>query len=225
MLEIGGIPVEVPLLKITCKAGQDEIRTLQGNEHFSWLFFTSVNGVHCFFQLLDYYGIDKKVLVRSKFAAVGHKTAGALEKYGFQTDFIPSVYSAETMTNEFSLSNVYTDGPILLIRGNRSRNVLPDWFREKGIQFTQLEVYETGRNVSVKDELNHQLQQNNLDIITFTSPSSVEAFMDMKETNITADVLIACIGTTTGERAQDFGLRNLLIPDEFTIDGMLEKNR
>lgn len=38
VLEIGGIPVEVPLLKITCKAGQDEIRTLQGNEHFSWLF-------------------------------------------------------------------------------------------------------------------------------------------------------------------------------------------
>ncbi|TRM12845.1 uroporphyrinogen-III synthase [Lentibacillus cibarius] len=222
--KLGGIPIEVPLLQILCKGGREEMELLQRNEQFSWLFFTSVNGVHCFFTLLNHYGAaTEEILAGSKFAAVGHKTARELEKHGFQADFIPSVYSAETMTKEFTLPNTYTDKPILLIRGNRSRNILPDWFKEQGIPFRQMEVYETGFNFAMKDELNRQLQQNKPDIITFTSPSSVEAFMKMKETQDKTDALIACIGTTTEERAMDFGLRNLLIPDEFTIDGMLDK--
>ncbi|RYG74836.1 uroporphyrinogen-III synthase [Lentibacillus lipolyticus] len=222
VIEQGGIPVEVPLLKISCRDGQEEMISYLQNEHFGWLFFTSVNGVHCFFRLLDHYNVDKRTFAGSNIAAVGHKTASALDEHGFQTNFIPSVYSAETMTREFRLSDAQTDEPILLIRGNKSRNTLPDWFKEQGIRFVPLEVYETGCNFAATDELNAQLEQNKLDFITFTSPSSVEAFMTMKKPECTTDAQIACIGTTTGDRAREFGLHNLLIPDEFTIDGMLD---
>ncbi|WP_343753710.1 uroporphyrinogen-III synthase [Lentibacillus halophilus] len=223
VLERGGNPSVVPLLTISCKNHQDVMKPLQENTYFSWLFFTSVNGVHCFFQLLNFYNIDKAVLAESKLAAVGQKTAKALDEYGYQVDFIPSVYNAETMRNEFNYSNTHTDEHILLIKGNRSRRVLPDWFKEQGIPFEQMEVYETARNDASKDELNRQLRYNHPDIITFTSPSSVDAFMTLKETAISVNATIACIGTTTGERALDFGFRCPVVPNEFTIDGMLDQ--
>ncbi|WP_010531139.1 uroporphyrinogen-III synthase [Lentibacillus jeotgali] len=221
ILQFGGIPVEVPLLKISCKRDEGIKELSQSPELFRWLFFTSANGVHCFFQLLKEEGINYNFLTGSKFAAVGCKTAHALENYGFQADFIPSTYSAEAMTHEFFVAYSRIEEPVLVIRGNKSRDILPCWLKEKGTRFETVEVYETGARFSKKDELNAILEQDNLDVLTFTSPSSIDAFMEMKEEQIRYLPPIVCIGTTTKDRASEWGLTHLLVPEEFTIDGMM----
>ncbi|QKY69593.1 uroporphyrinogen-III synthase [Lentibacillus sp. CBA3610] len=221
--QYGGIPVEVPLLKISCKYDEDVINLIQNQRQNKWLFFTSANGVDCFFQILNDYHVDQGLFSEAKFAVVGRKTARALESYGYRADFMPTTYNAETMTNEFFAGYAYMEEPVLLVRGNWSRNELPDWFQEHGIQFQTLEVYETGYHFAMKEKLNAILTQNDLDVITFTSPSSVDAFMKMKETKLNYNLPIACIGTTTEKRASEAGFVNLLVPDEFTIDGMLAR--
>ncbi|TFJ93975.1 uroporphyrinogen-III synthase [Lentibacillus salicampi] len=223
VLQSGGTPVEIPLLQISCK-GDEAIKKLrQTRETFRWLFFTSVNGVHCFFQFLGNGAIDNAFLADSKFAAVGRKTAQALESHGYQADFIPSTYSAEAMANEFFAIYPCIEEPVLIIRGNRSRDVLPLWLDKQGIHFQMVEVYETGYRFSEKDNLNAILKQYDLDVMTFTSPSSVDAFMEMKEVPVKNLPPSVCIGTTTEARASAFGLTNLLVPNEFTIDGMLKR--
>src|SRR5699024_10574796 len=221
IMQSGGIPVEVPLLEISCKC-HDACRKLnQNRELFKWLFFTSTNGVHCFFQMLEQSAMGNAFLAESKFAAVGRKTANALKSYGYRTDFIPTVYSAEAMTKEFFAKYSQIEEPVLFIRGNRSRDILPVWFKKQGVRFQQLEVYESRYRFSERAHLNEMLKQKNLDAITFTSPSSVDAFMEFKEQALNSLPPIVCIGTTTEERASDFGLTNCLVPNEFTVDGML----
>ncbi|SFA68825.1 uroporphyrinogen-III synthase [Lentibacillus halodurans] len=218
----GGIPVEVPLLNIFCKCNKDNIWMIQNLERYQWIFFTSANGVHCFFQLLNEYSMHP-LLSKSKFAVVGRKTAHVLEKFGYRAEFIPTTYSAEAMTKEFFTMYSSMEEPVLLVQGNWSRNILPDWFQEQGICFQALEVYETSYHFTVSGQLNQLLSQNHIDVVTFTSPSSVDAFMEMKEVWCHHDLPIACIGTTTEQRASAYGLTNLIVPDEFTIEGMLAR--
>ncbi|WP_164668465.1 uroporphyrinogen-III synthase [Virgibacillus doumboii] len=223
VLQYGGTPVEVPLLRISCKDIPDKRQVFMNLHRYKWVFFTSANGVECFFKLAKKYKCTSDVLSECKLAAVGHKTASCLSDHGYEAHFIPSTYNAEVMANEFTANHSKMEEPILLIRGNRSRDVLPVWFNELEITFDQLEVYETAYNFQAETELNRVIQREKLDFITFTSPSTVEAFFEMKKNQITSYPEFVCIGTTTSERAAELGIKHTLTPENFTIDGMLNE--
>lgn len=215
----GGIPVVVPLLKITGIDNEKNKRILRQLTNYLWIFFTSANGVHYFFELLHKYNMDTSLLKYKKIAVVGHKTENELRKFGFAADFIPSIYDADTMSSEF-LDHTSDKGPILLVRGNRSRDVLPHMFIEQGMNFDCITVYETVYNYPVKEQLNEVLKEETIDFITFTSPSTVEAFVEMAIEKV--DNPCVCIGTTTEKKARDLRFNSLLTPKEFTVDAMIE---
>lgn len=223
VLQYGGKPIELPLLKISCKDKPKNKQLFENLHCYKWIFFTSANGVECFFRLAKQYMWTNDVFVKMKFAAVGHKTAQTLEAYGYHADFIPTTYNAEVMASEFVEQYTVTKEKLLLIRGNRSRDVLPDFFTEHEIHYHVMEVYETMYNFDVKAELNQLLSHDTLDFITFTSPSTVEAYIEMKENKIRNNSVFVCIGTTTEERASELGITNIVTPQLFTIDGMLEQ--
>lgn len=223
VLQFGGVPIEVPLLKIACKDSQADSYPFQHLHHYKWIFFTSSNGVDCFFKRANLHHCERKVSAECKLAAVGHKTAQALEGYGYHASFIPTTYNADVMASEFLSRFKRDETPILLVRGNRSRDVLPEVFTKQNISFDSIVVYETLYNFQVTDELNRVLNQEDPDFITFTSPSTVEAFFKMDEGVTTSDAVHACIGTTTEKRAEELGFTNIIAPTQFTIDGMLEE--
>lgn len=220
VIQYGGKPLEVPLLNVSCKDHNQNVQTFHDLHSFQWLFFTSANGVEYFFQLAKKYEVNLAILKEKQFAVVGHKTADALKRFGFTADFIPSTYNADVMASEFLNKSTET-GPVLLIRGNRSRDVLPTEFTTYGLSFHSLEVYKTTYNYAMTDRLNNMLSENNYDFITFTSPSTVEAFMEMAR--VKSNKTCVCIGTTTEHRAREFGFTDIITPKEFTIDGMLER--
>ncbi|WP_099158669.1 uroporphyrinogen-III synthase [Virgibacillus ndiopensis] len=225
VLQFGGIPIEVPLLKISCKDGFYNNQLLRNLQQYKWIFFTSVNGVNCFFELLktNYVFHD---FINYQVAAVGEKTEEALQKHGVSVDFIPSTYNAEMMAKEFLFAYPFA-GPVLLVRGNRSRDVLPVEFRKKYITFDTIEVYETTYNYQSSNKLNDLFIDPTIDFITFTSPSTVEAFIDLinsDENLINAKKTVCvCIGTTTEQKANELGFINTIIPNHFTIDEMLNR--
>lgn len=222
ILKYGGQPIEVPLLEIICKKRSKE--DFQHISTYEWIFFTSSNGVNCFFQLLKEH--NQLELIRScKLAVVGHKTEDALKRYGLNADFIPTVYNAETMANEFM--DVYPNenkGRILLVRGNISRPTLPVEFKKHGYQVDLIEVYETVSHYQMKDRLNKQITDYHIDFITFTSPSTVHAFVAMVDYSAGyKDLVCVCIGTTTEEAARQAGFKTILVPHTFTVEGMVER--
>lgn len=215
--ELGGIPIEVPLLAISCKDTEASQHIFSKMGEFKWIFFTSANGVHCFFTLAKKYNM--KQLQGQRLAAVGHKTDLALKKYGYQAEFIPTTYHAEAMAEEF-LQQFPKAGGILLVRGNLSRDTLPVEFTKHNVPHVLLEVYETGYNYAMKGRLNELLTEDLIDFITFTSPSTVEAFVKMVDTIPKKNYI--CIGTTTEQRATELGIQSITPPEEFTIEAMLE---
>lgn len=222
ILEKGGIPFEVPLLTINCKYSSANDYIIESLAKYEWIFFTSSNGVECFFEIIN-RSKQSYDLSLCKFAAVGTKTEMALTKHGYRADFIPTIFNADTMANEFSINHINC-GPILLVRGNRSRDVLPDQLSEKGYYFDLFEVYETVHNQKVKHELNNLLNNEKIDFLTFTSPSTIDAFIGMvdKMTDFNTYTCV-CIGTTTEKRAREVGFNTIIVPETFTIEGMVEQ--
>ncbi len=213
----GGIPIIIPLLKISCKDEARNKNILSQLDRFRWVFFTSANGAQCFFQMLHRYQVPMEIMQEKKIAAVGVKTGESLESYGITADFIPTIYNAETMAEEFLENDV--SGPILLVRGNLSRDVLPRVFSQQGMDFDWVEVYETIPKVENEEKLRNILQEP-YDFITFTSPSAADAFYQF--TGAAVEKPCVSIGTTTEKRLAQLGFPNIITAKEFTIDGMIE---
>lgn len=221
VLQYGGTPVEVPLLKIACTERDGDKSILQKLSNYQWIFFTSSNGVDCFMQLAMKQQISMTKLKQKKYAVVGHKTEKALNKYELNTAFIPTVYNADHMADEF-LAQYPEAGPLLLVRGNRSRDILPNRFSEHGVSFDIIEVYASEYNEQAAAALKAAFAAHRFDFLTFTSPSTVDAFLEAKGADLATDgAICVCIGTTTEQRAREAGFRHLLTPEQFTIEGML----
>lgn len=217
--EAGGQPIVVPLLDITCLAQERHEKLQQPFDRFEWLFFTSANGVECFFEKLDH---ASDTVAACRMAVVGTKTEQALKKYGYVATFIPTTYNADTMASEFI--EKHPDAKrLLLVRGNRSRPVLPDEFARHGYDIETLEVYETTVNRNARVALQTVLSQNKLDFITFTSPSTVKAFAELVDVQKYLHLVCVCIGTTTQKAVLEQGFKQTVVPDEFTIEGMVEQ--
>jgi uroporphyrinogen-III synthase len=218
--QCGGNAYITPLLKVNSVVSTNHLQIFENLQHYEWIFFTSANGVHCFFDIWK-CNFESGNLKDHKIAVVGPKTNDVLREYGYQAAFIPSIYNAKTMAAEF-LSKYDTKHPVLFIRGQLSSNILPDAFTKAGLDYECLIVYETCVNNESRAMLNERLGRGDIDYITLTSPSTVDAFFSLIE-NVSQieGKEIVCIGTTTENRAIEKGLSKLLVPKDFTIEGMI----
>ncbi|GEN51899.1 uroporphyrinogen-III synthase [Halobacillus faecis] len=215
----GGVVYHAPLLSFQLNDSESHQEILTRLHDYSWVFITSANGVKFFFELLKRYGV--KVPPHLKFAIIGSKTEKRLSDYGFQADFIPSKYHASSMGEEF-LAKKPLPGPILYIRGSRSRDALPRMFADKGVFFHSMTVYDTLLVESKKPELLTWIQERKIDALTFTSPSTVRAFVSMVKDQ-GAEIPCFCIGPTTANEAEKCGFTNIHVPEQFTIPHLLKQ--
>ena len=209
----GGRAVITPLLRIQCLPYSLKDKT-NVSEHFDWIFFTSKNGVNCFMK-------QRPNLNGCKIAVVGPKTAIAVEKFGYGVDFIPTTYNAEVMAAEF-LDTYKHSGLVLFVRGKLASPILLNAFTRAQRPYTCVEVYDTTINIAEKAHLCSSVREEAIDFITFTSPSTVDAFMQLTSEENQKDIPAVCIGTTTEKRALEVGFAQTIVPRTFTIEGMLE---
>lgn len=220
--EQGGLPIEVPLLKISCKHVEEPKKITKLLSECEWLFFTSANGVYCFLSMIGSVKKWNKLVNQCRIAVIGDKTAVALREFGHKAHFIPTVYKASVMAEEF-LSKYPEVERVLLIRGSLAREELFNRLKKQDLLVQALEVYDTVFNYEVSSELNNQLQLNLFDFLTFTSPSTVEAFVHMAHKQQYSHIPIVCIGPTTKEYAEKYGFTKIITPKQFTIEGMVEQ--
>lgn len=226
----GGIPIEVPLIHTELPKEQEAIERIKNNieriHDFDWLIFTSANGVRSFFTYWErYVRMPITALHKCKIAAVGPKTMAPLKDKGIRVDVMPDVYEASHLFASLKGLLKGTER-ILLARGNLAKTEIVDRLRELGCETTDLVVYETKCNEQVREQLYGYLQRGDLDVITFTSPSTVQFFVSLLEgtdwrTRIDG-ITIACIGTVTRDAAIECGMDVHVMPQHFTVDDLLE---
>jgi len=222
--ELGAEVVEFPTISIAPPGDYKPMdRAIAQLQQYDWLFFTSVNGVQSFFNRLRHFGNDSKDIDHLKVVAIGPETAGRLQDEGVHVYLVPAKYQAEGILEGLNSTEI-RGRRILMPRAAKAREILPETLRQWGASVDVVQAYETVLPPNCHFGL-RELFEKQIDAITFTSSSTVENFLRLLEgedpNQILQAVIVACIGPITARTAMDSGLRVDIVPDEYTIPGLV----
>jgi uroporphyrinogen III methyltransferase / synthase len=223
--KLGAQCLEAPAIKIIPPesfAGLDA--ALVGLSRYRWLIFTSVNGVDCFFQRLHHTGRDTRALAGLKVAAIGAPSAARLEQFGVVADIVPLEFRAEGVVAALA-GRIEPGMRVLIPRAAVARDVLPEELAKAGAEVDVVEAYRTVTADTDGALLAEKLAAGDLDLITFTSSSTVTnllAILGPKAALMVAKTRVACIGPITASTCLEHGIKPDVIAEEFTIAGLVE---
>lgn len=217
----GGIPHAIPLIDFVPISG--EIEPLACLDDYNWLVFTSRNGVEFFFRLLEQMTRPASM---PKIAVIGSKTKEALEDIGYTPDFIPDEFVAEAFAAQF-IEHLQQKDKVLIAKGNLARSVICHEINHFGAKCEEIIVYKTIFPEANELLLIDKLQSGKIDIVTFTSSSTVDHFVDaVRKHGVQKEVeklTIACIGPVARKTAENHGLVVDICPaHEYTVNAMIE---
>lgn len=223
---LGGESVEFPTISLTEPEDYAPLdRALAHLSCYDWLIFTSVNGVEFFFNRMSALNYDIRSLAGSRICAIGPQTAKALQAMMLKVDYMPVAYQAEEIIK--GLKDKITPGTrILLPRADIARKVLPEELAGFGATVDEVIAYQTVTGEGDASLLRQQLAQGEIDLVTFTSSSTVRNFMailkDWDPVSLLGLTRVACIGPITARTAIEMGLTVDIQAKEYTIDGLLQ---
>jgi len=215
-----------PTITILPPASWNELdEAIKSLSEYDWILFNSVNGVKYFFKRLDFQKKDTRYLNGINIGAIGPGTAASLMDKGINPDLIPDHYWAEGVVEGLKKS-LLVGKKILLPRPVIARDYIPKKLTESGAMVDVVEAYQTVKPKYSQHQLSMLLKDGVIDIITFTSPSTVDNFLDLlKGQSIFKELLkakVACIGPITAQRAAEKGLKVDIVPDEYTVDALVK---
>lgn len=139
---------------------------------YNHIILTSVNAVNMFFSYILENNIDIRS-ISAKFSVVGLATKKALELRGIQTFKLGDEFVSESLLD--SLKDDLKDGESVLIPcSSKSREYLKDSISSLGLNVDKVHIYDTVCG-TIKDER----VLNEVDMILYTSPSTVENMIKM----------------------------------------------
>jgi uroporphyrinogen III methyltransferase/synthase len=223
--EYGADPVEMPTIQIVPPSSWEPLdRSIADIRSYDWLIFTSVHGVQAFFERFEVQQRSLTDLQGHKICAIGPATAEALQTRGVPVDVMPSEYRAEAVVE--ALSDLPLEGSRMLIpRAAVARDVLPRALTARGAHVDVVEAYRTVLPATdLEADTWRLLEQQAIDVVTFTSPSTVTNFARLTgEANLSQllrEAVVACIGPITADTARSHGLTPMIVPHEYTIPAL-----
>ncbi|MGM7702207.1 uroporphyrinogen-III synthase [Pseudalkalibacillus sp. Hm43] len=219
----GGEALVIPLLSFQSPNDPKMIKqAVQKLHSYQWVIFTSQNAVRFFMESLEEAGQPIERLHTCKVAAIGKKTLERLEAYGVNVDFYPSEFVAEQFAKEF-IEWIQPGEKILLPHGNLARTTIRDELLENGYEVDAVITYETVADTYRKAELREAITNASVDIVTFTSSSTVHFFFELLGDGTALEgCLTACIGPITAETLEQYAITPDIIAEEYTIDGLVQ---
>lgn len=223
---LGAEVIELPTIEIVPPSSWKGVdRAIAQLRSYHWVIFTSANGVNFFFQRIREREKTREVLAGLKICAIGPATAEQLTKRGARIDYIPKEFVAESILRGFKRMGI-GGKQILLARAKKARDVLPEGLRRMGARVDVVEAYRTIKPRGGAMRLKRLLKKKEVDVITFTSSSTVNHFIDLlkKEDvkNLLKGVALACIGPITARTLKEAGLTVHIQPREYTIPGLTQ---
>ncbi|OQY55316.1 MAG: uroporphyrinogen-III C-methyltransferase [Desulfobacteraceae bacterium 4572_88] len=226
--DLGADCLECPTIKVTPPYDWAKLDTAIDNlSAYHWIVFTSVNGVKFFFQRLFERGKDVRALHHLRTAAIGPVTAKRLLDFGLNSDILPENYRAEAVVAAFENEDVRGKN-ILLPRAKEARPILPVELGKMGANVDEIATYHTRQASENADVLIENLRSRAIDMVTFTSSSTVKNFKSLLPADGTdletlmQGVTVASIGPITSDTAKELGFEVHITAESFTIPGLCE---
>ncbi len=223
----GASVLEVPTIEIRPRPEKEIDTILERLSEYDWVIFTSANGVEVLLGRARHLGIS--VLAEAEtgpsVCAIGPATADRVRDYGGRVDFVPSRYQAEGILESFLERNpVPLSGlRILIPRASRARSILPRRLRELEAEVDVLPVYDTIVPPGSREKLSQVLRDQEPDLVTFTSSSTVRHFVSLAEDSQSLKrYRYAAIGPITAGTAEEHGLQVVVQAGKSTIPDLVE---
>ena len=214
--ELGAEVVDYPCIRTVAREENPELEEAIGNlSRYRGLVFTSPAGPEIFFRRLRAAGRDARALSGLTLAAIGPKTAKAMERFGVTADLVPETYDSDHLAKALEA----VEGPVLLCRASRGSTALPEMLERKGIPFADVPVYDTVYAAPAPQKVDALLGETLL--VTFTSASTVRGFVESLPGRDLKNVIGCCIGKQTEAEAKKYGLATV-VSQEATMESLVE---
>ncbi len=228
LLDLGAKPILFPTIQIMPLDDLSGlVQAIQRLGSYDWLIFTSINAFSIFWGQWLAAGSGIESLEALKIATVGSVTAQVVAQHGLKADFTPAKFVAANIAA--GLGDV-TGQKILLPQAEMARPMLTALLNQAGAIVHGIPIYHTVP-APVNPETLTELQTG-LDVITFTSGSTVQYFVQLLEKQTIPLLqqvkfeqpppLVACIGPATAQVASDLNIRVDLVARTHTTQGLIQ---
>ena len=220
--QLEGLGAEVlycPAIKIAEPSDSKPFTRAVGDiASYEWLILTSTNGVRAFFEELARQGgvqLPETVHV----ACVGPGTARALRTHGAEPSAIPEEFVGSAIAGVLA-GRVRSGTRVLLARGAGGNRELPEQLQKLGAEVTEVESYRSVPDLEKLGLLAQALKDRSVDLITFTSPSTVVYTVEGLG-GLPGGVGLAAIGPVTEARMRELGLQAAVVAPEHSMPGLV----
>ncbi len=208
LLQRGAAVMEIPTIRVERSEGQDiiEFATMVAEAHtYEWLIFTSPNAVEFFFEAFYKIRSDAREIGGARMAAVGPATKEKLAEYRMGTDLMPEKHVAEALGEAFiTEAGSIENTTMLWVRAKDASDVLSTKLIEAGVILDEAIAYQTIPETDDPSGMMKRFREEGTDIITFTSGSTVDNFLDLG-LDIPESTMIASIGPVTSSVIEENG--------------------
>lgn len=182
---------------------------------YEHIILTSVNAVNIFFDYL----IEKKYDIRNlkaKFSVVGNATRKALENRGIVPYIMAKQFVAEGLFSEMK-PILNKEDKVLMPCSSKARDYLYDEIRKLGIEIDRVNIYNT-----LPGEVKNLNAFKEVDIVLFTSPSTVNNMIEIVGIENLEDKKLIAIGPQTLKTLNSNNLEGLMCK-KHSEEGFLEE--
>ncbi|GJQ58755.1 MAG: uroporphyrinogen-III C-methyltransferase [Candidatus Scalindua sp. AMX11] len=227
LFDLGADVIEFPTISIT---GPDDFGPLDKEikrlDSTDWVIFTSVNGVDSFFQRIFDLGGDVRDLKGVKICAIGPATTEKVREFHVKVDCQPPKYVAESVAEVLNTVEDLKGKRILMPRTDIARSYLPEELQKLGADVADIIAYKTVIADNEDDAVLEKLKSGAVDIVTFTSSSTVRNFVQIIGKDNLDDfkekVQFASIGPITTKTIEEMDIPLSIKADEYTIPGLVK---
>jgi len=188
---------------------------------YQWAIFTSQNAVRLVWDELRHCKLDARALAGIKVGAIGPATAEALRDRGIEPDVMPHRFVAEAMLDALRVRADLRGARVLYATAEDARRVLPDGLVMLGAVVDVVPIYRSVMDAAGSAELRARLDAGDVDLVTFTSASGVEAFVVAVGEAAARRAPAASIGPITSEAARRAGLDVIVEAEQSTMAGLV----
>lgn len=222
---LGGQVFELPTIRIERPSDLREFAELVQDAHtYDWIVFTSANGVEAFFDIFFKLYDDAREIGGARIAAIGPATAQRVKDFRLHVDLQPEEFVAEAIAKAFQKEGSIENLRILLVCAEKARDVLPKELSALGAIVDEALAYRTVPETRDITGARRRLLEEGADLITFTSSSAVENFLELG-LPWAKGMQIASIGPITSKTARDRGLKVDMEARRHDIDGLVQAIR
>jgi uroporphyrinogen III methyltransferase/synthase len=227
---LGAEPIEAPMIRVAAPDDYGPLdKAVAEAGSYDWIVFTSANGVDYFMRRLAAGRGDIRDLKGVKLVAIGPATADRLARHGLKVDLEPAESRAEAIVQALREVGRVDSARFLLPRADIAREVLPDELRKSGGDVTEVIAYRTVLAEIEREgdpDIYRMLLEKRVDVVTFTSASTVKNFVQVFGAEQAPDLLnattVASIGPVTAEAAEQYGIKTAIIPKQYTIPALVD---